>query len=61
MITDLIAEVYKYNLLNYYSDIEAFDENVDFRVKDIKQSDKVFKDFLIITKNILNLILKLTK
>jgi len=33
------------NLLNYYSDIDSFDEKVDFKVKDIKQSDAAFKDF----------------
>ncbi len=33
------------NLGNYYRNIEAFDENVDFRVKDIKQSEKVLKEF----------------
>ena len=31
------------NLGNYYRDIDSFDENVNFRVKDIKQSEKVFK------------------
>ena len=33
------------NLGNFYRSIEDFDENVDFRVKDIKQSEKVFQDF----------------
>ncbi len=33
------------NLVNYYRDIDSFDENVNFRVKDIKQSEKVFKKF----------------
>ena len=33
------------NLGNYYRSIEDFDENVNFRVKDIKQSEKVFQDF----------------
>tara|TARA_B100001057_G_scaffold457654_1_gene506164 strand:+ start:1544 stop:4222 length:2679 start_codon:yes stop_codon:yes gene_type:complete len=33
------------NLTNYYRNIEAFDKNVDYRVSDIKQSDKVFKEF----------------
>ena len=33
------------NLGNYYRSIDDFDENVNFRVKDIKQSEKVFKDF----------------
>ena len=33
------------NLGNYYRDIDSFDENVNFRVKDIKQSEKVFKEF----------------
>ena len=33
------------NLLNYYSDIDSFDEKVDFKVKDIKQSDLAFKNF----------------
>ncbi len=33
------------SLGNYYRDINSFDENVNFRVKDIKQSEKVFKEF----------------
>ena len=33
------------NLGNYYRDIDSFDENVNFRVKDIKQSEQVIKDF----------------
>ncbi len=33
------------NLGNYYRDIDSFDENVNFRVKDIKQSEMVIKDF----------------
>ena len=33
------------NLGNYYRDIDSFDENVNFRVKDIKQSEQVIKEF----------------
>ena len=33
------------SLGNYYRNIEAFDEKVDFKVKDIKKSEQVFKDF----------------
>ena len=37
--------LYVTNLLNYYRDIDSFDENVNFRVKDIKASDKAIKNF----------------
>ena len=30
---------------NYYRVIDSFDENVNFRVRDINQSEKVFKEF----------------
>ena len=33
------------SLGNYYRDIDSFDENVNFRVKDIKQSETVLKNF----------------
>ncbi len=33
------------SLGNYYRDIDSFDENVNFRVKDIKQSEIVLKNF----------------
>ena len=37
--------LYTNSLLNYYRDIDSFDESLNFRVKDIKQSDKVIKNF----------------
>ena len=37
--------LWELNLNNYYRNIESFDESTNFRVKDIKQSDKVFKAF----------------